>query len=801
MTRLSRGLASVARWLAYGLIFLIPLVAIPSAPEPLEIHKQTVLVVLTLCAFLAWACSMVARRSFSIRAGWIHAVPLLVLGATVASAAASPAPYLSWIGGSSQEYMSALTIFALTVLYYVVVNVLASEREHRVVHALLLSSAAIAGAVGLWSAFHGDTFNTVGTLNALGIYLVAMTAFGCGLTVANRSDHAVLHGGLAGRLERALVVLVSLETVALLAIVNYRVLWILLIAGTSTLLAAAFFRAKEIVMPSGGTPPAAAVDQRRLVLPMLLLVVSAIMVVGLPFSVPLRAPIEVTPSFASGIFIASSVLGGPSALLGSGPGTYAFDYMLLRDAAVNATPMWAKRFDRAASFELTVATSLGIVGSIAWTIFVLAFFLRSAARVIVAKSYKGWATVLVDFSAWLVFVIAAFLYPGNLTLVFFLFVLAALMTSQTEKPAKEIPFATSPRTGTVLTVSIAIASVGVLAIVFVTVGRYVSESALAKAIEISGESGDAKEIVAALDRAVASNRFNDVAERDLAQALVMRVGAEIDGIADVSTISPEKKAYVQALAAAGVDASIRATDLSPREALNWLSQAVVYRALIPLIPDAGNFAVAAGRRAIALEPSNPSDQIELGKTFLALGESLRESTVSTDPAVAADAKQKLSAYLSSAEDAFNAAIALKPDDSSAHYQLSLTYDREGRLSDAITKMESVRKYNPIDVGVAFQLGMLYLRRDAKEDLTLAQKEFERAVELTPSYSNARWFLATIYEKQENVAGAIEQVSKVLEYNPGNEIVGQRLERLVRGEATAEVPSVIDETVPSTIPLP
>ena len=129
MTKLSRGLESAARWLAYALIFFVPLVAIPSAPEPLEIHKQTVLVVLTLGAFLAWACSMVARRELSIRTGWIHAFPLLVLGATIASAAASPAPYLSWIGGSGQEYMSALTIFALTVLYYVVVNALGSERE------------------------------------------------------------------------------------------------------------------------------------------------------------------------------------------------------------------------------------------------------------------------------------------------------------------------------------------------------------------------------------------------------------------------------------------------------------------------------------------------------------------------------------------------------------------------------------------------------------------------------------------------------------------------------------------------
>lgn len=786
MTRLSRGLESISRLLAYALIFSLPLVAIPSALDPLEMHKQTALVVLTLSSFLAWSCAMVARGSFSIRTGWIHLAPAFVLAATIASAAASPAPFLSWVGGSGQEYMSALTVFALAVLYYVVVNVLGTDREHRVVHGLLVLSASIAGAIGLWSAVRGGTLNTIGTLNALGIYLVAMTTFGCGLLVSNRPDHAVLHGGWVGRAEQAVIAIVCAETLVLLAIVNYRTLWILLIAGLMMLLVVAFARARELH------------DLRRLIPPMLFLVFSVLVLLGLPLSLPFRVPVEVTPSHSAGMSIASTVLRGPSAFLGSGPGTYAFDYALLRDASVNATPMWAQRFDRAASFALTVATSLGIAGLCAWGMFLLSFFVRSAVRVVGAGPYRGWATVLVDVSAWMAFAVAAFLYPGNVTFVFFLFVLAALMASQTEKAAKEIPFASFPRAGALLSGFVAVASIGILAIVFVSVGRYVSEAALADAVRISGEDGDAKALVSALDRAVAFNRFNDVAERDLAQALVLRASAEINGVTDVSTVSPERKAYVQALAAAAIDASIRATDLSPREALNWLTQAVVYRAFVPILSDAGDFAVAAGRRAIALEPSNPSDQIELGKTFLALGESLRESTVSTDPALASAAKQKLLSYLSSAESAFNAAIALKPDDSSAHYQLSLTYDREGRLSDAITKMESVRKYNQRDVGVAFQLGLLYLRRDAPGDLALAQKELERAVVLTPSYSNARWFLATIYEKQGNAAGAIEQVSKVLEYNSGNEIVSQRLERLKRGEAAGDVSASIDETGPAPI---
>ena len=96
------------------------------------------------------------------------------------------------------------------------------------------------------------------------------------------------------------------------------------------------------------------------------------------------------------------------------------------------------------------------------------------------------------------------------------------------------------------------------------------------------------------------------------------------------------------------------------------------------------------------------------------------------------------------------------------------------MGDAIAKMEQVAMADPRDVGVAFQLGLLYLRNEENEK---AQNALEWAVELAPSYSNARWFLATVYENQGNIEVAIEQVAKVLELNPGNQTIEQRLNNL------------------------
>lgn len=777
---LSNVLDGLTRGLVYALVFFLPLFLLPAALDPLELNKQTLLVTLTLCAFLSWTVSMVARKKFELRHGWLNVVPLLVLSATAASASASSSPYLSWIGGSSQEYMSVLTVFALTLLFYVVVNRLSGEREQRAVHGLILASAAIAGAVGVFSALRGETFNTVGTLNALAVYLSAITVFGCGLFVASRPDHMLLHAGWTGRLEKLLVFVVAAETLAVLFAINYAILWTVLLVGLAILFGFFFLRAPDIH------------DARRFLLPLALLAACLLSLFGMPSPLVTGVPLEVTPSFSASTDIARQVLDGPAGLFGSGPGTYEFDYALLHAADVNGTSLWAQRFDRGASFVHTLAPGVGIVGLIAWAIFLLSVFGRGSVRVLAAKGYKEWASVLVNLAGWCVFAVAAFLYSGNITTVFFLFMMAALIASQTAGTAVEGSFDRSPKIGYAFTASVVLLSVGILTVLFVGVQRYRSEVAFAQAARLSEQGADTEDVAAALDRAAAYNRFNDAAYRNLAQALVRRTDEEIAALGDAAEVTAETREYVRALSAAAINASVRATDLSPRNVLNWLSRGSVYRAFVPLVSNAGGFAVAAYAEAIAREPISPANQVELGKTYLALAESVRDLTGSDDAEVAAEAQGKLDGYLASAEDAFDRAVELKSDYAPAHYQLAVTYDRQGRLDDAVGKMESVMRYNQNDVGVAFQLGLLYLRRDDDGDLARAQAELERAVELAPAFANARWFLAAIYEQQGDLEAAIEQIEKVLEYNPGNEVVEQRLERLRSGESTGGIPDAIDE---------
>ena len=89
----------------------------------------------------------------------------------------------------------------------------------------------------------------------------------------------------------------------------------------------------------------------------------------------------------------------------------------------------------------------------------------------------------------------------------------------------------------------------------------------------------------------------------------------------------------------------------------------------------------------------------------------------------------------------------------------------------------VRDSNPNDVGVGYQLGLLYYFDD---QINSAQREFERVLLLNSNYSNARYFLGLVYDKKGEKQQAIEQFRKVLELNPENVEVGKIIENLEAG---------------------
>lgn len=783
-------LERVARALVYVLLFLTPVFFLPFTSDVLELNKQTLLVLLTLSASLAWLGAMHVSRTVSFRRGILNVFPFLLLGSTIAAALFSKAPYLSWIGGVNQQYTSVLSILCYVALFYLVANLFDQPTRHGSVYTVFLSSTFLAGLVGLFTLFGvrlpfigTAAFNPVGTLNSLGILLVVGTVLANAWWVAYRAGSAVFQGKSA-LMNRVLTIAISVVALVFLAIVDYWVLWTVLLIGLGAMFAFVMARASDFP------------DVGRLTMPFFLSAFAILFLFWLPSPIRVNVPVEVSPNFsASGRIAVDTVRSSP--FVGTGPGTFSFAYASQRPKELNNTSFWNVRFDRPSSFLLLLPVAFGLIGVVTWLAFLIPLLVQAASHMLRSRGDE-WLQTFIVGTAWITLLAGLAFYSANITLLTAFFALSGLIASQVMPDPVQKKFGQTPRVGLLLSFAFILVAVGAVTVIFISGQRYVADIAFARAVAQDRQKGDLNDIIRLLDQAASVNRFDDVYYRNLSQALVLRVAQELSTIKDVTTLKPEDYKRIQDLTAAAVNASVRATELSPQNALNWQLRGAVYRELIPLrVSQAASYAAASFDRAVALEPTNPMPVTELGRTYLAVAQLAQQMTGSKDEEVKKQAQEAMEKNLALAEQQFNNAITLKADYSPAHYQLAGIYTQQGKLDDAIGKMESVVKYNKNDVGVAFQLGLLYLRRAGKDDASRAQAALEYAVQLSPSYSNARWFLASIYEQQGKADKALEQIQKVSELNPENDLVKSRLERLQKGTVSKTIPAPLEDTPQAT----
>lgn len=785
----SNHLLSATRGLLLLLMFLLPLFFLPVTIEPLEFHKQTLLLVLTFAAALCWLGASLTSRTVTLRAGWVNTLPLALLGAFLVPALFSVAPYLSWVGAQRQEYTSVLTMGAAAVLFYLLANTMRGRSEHRAVHLVLLLSTAIVAVttilevlgVPVASRFAPSlTLNPIGTLTSLAAWLVVMSSFFLAVFVAHQKKDTLLHEGWLQVVEVALMYAVLVGTALVLLLLDDSSLWALMALAVGLLFVFVLFRANDF-------------PRRPLLLvPLAMLILSLAFWFVLPGLSGPSLPLEVTPSAATSQMIAEQTLQAHSSSWGSGPGTYAFDFARFRPAALNQTDFWNVRFDRASSFLLTLVPTIGMFGVTLLGLFVLLLLMQALVQVLRPGGREQWLESFAHLVPWLVLLASATMVAWNMTLVASFGVFSGLLASQIMNRDWTKTWHRAPAAKLVFSFVFVVLSLGFLVGIFVTASRYAAEVAFSRAVMLDRKGGELQEVVSLLDRASTLNAHHDTYYRNLAEALLLRVEAQLSGVNSIDTLTPESTQYVQALIAASVNAAARATELSAHQALNWVSRGMLYRELMPVMGEAGAFAVSSYERAVELEPAHPGHWTALGVVYLAVAEQARPLTASPDAAAAAQATAQLDQSLSRAQAALDRAVELKPNYAPAHYQLAVVYQRQGRMNDAIGKMESVAQYNQLDVGVFFQLGMMYLSRDGAGDRDRAKEALSRAVELEPAYANAHWFLATLYEQEGDLAAAVREVEAVLKLNPDNEIVQSRLERLLVGQISTEVPEAIEE---------
>jgi tetratricopeptide (TPR) repeat protein/O-antigen ligase len=766
----------VLKYSIYILLAIVPILYLSWTADALDFNKQAVLILLSFIALFAWMIKVLVSGKLSLNANRTY---IAVAGFFVASLLAtifSSNKYGSFWGWPGVTSESLLTLIGLALVYFLISNAFNKKQIFNAIIILALSCiAAIAfGTLQLFGLFipfiseKSTSFNTVGLVGSFGVFVAVLLPLMIILEIYSKKWLKIVMGiGLV-------------LTAVCLILINYAVVWGLVLAGCALILLFGMFKKNFF-------------DLRWLGLPIFFLVIALFFLILKPqIPVPAR-PVEVYLNQSTSFDIALNTL-KTSPVVGSGLGTFAYDFAKFKKVEFNQGVLWNVRFDRSGSKVLTLLATTGILGLIAF-LGLMGMILFYAVKFIFDKTFKSdggekdysyivTAGILIAF---VVQIIGYFMYSSNLSLEFVYFVLLATFIGLVAEERKE--YVLNP--SSLLTLSITFASTLIfifgLGLIILDGQRYMADIKYMNGVsEIS--NGDLDKGLNSLEGAVGLNPKADIYLTQLSQAYLSKLGEVIN---DQSLADDNRSQGAQILINNAINAAKMATDANPRNVSNWSVRGYIYQNLIGLVPGADDWALKSYDEAISLEPVSPYYPTQKGIAYMA-----KASVTDKDDSA------KKGEDLNNAKIELDKAVQLKSDYAPARFQIAMVYQAQGKTSQEVQALEDAKTSSPNDVGLLFQIGLVYYQEGSYEK---AKTNLETAVNLSPNYANAMYFLGLTYSKLGQNSKAIEQFKKIAELNPDNEQIKTILSNLNSGkdalagisqETPAQAPV---EEAPSEVP--
>jgi len=732
-------------------IFLIPLFFLPFAQSVLEYPKQLLLLFLVFLSLIGWLGKQFLQGKIILKENRLLYLSLLFIFVFFSlSTIFSTWPGASFWGWplSNTDNLFTLSFFFLFVFLFV--NTF-GEKEIFSALVLLLVSGTIAGIFLLFQLygifilpfdfFQIPAFNTLGNVSQAAIFLAVLLVISLVLTF---------------RIKKPFFWLLLLIFLGLTILIDSDHAWIVLLFGVLTL----------TIFGLATTLP----GKIRTGLVGFLMILLILSIFFLLF--PLRfagfpiLPLEVSPGFLTGVEILRGVYteGMKNLILGSGPGTFIFEYSKHRSPLLNQTLFWGKRFSSGNSEFLDWFTTKGLLGGISLLIF-LGLIIYFSARKLTSRHFleeKWWRVEmrLIFFASAIALVGAGFLSTFSFSLWFlFWFIVAGLLFHHLKEKVVEINSQSRRITFSAITLAIIIFG---LVLLFSQSQKYLADLNYTRGVRLF-QQGALDQAINSIQRATLLNPAVDIYWRDLTQLHLGKVNLLLQ---DQELPVEQRMQLVHENITSGAYAINQAINIAPFNVANWNVRGFFYRNLIG-IEGAAEIALESYQKAAQLEPASPYAYGEIGRVYILMAQNFRANQMF-------EAEQEaLSLAISNLEKS----LRLKPDYGPAHYLLAVAYDQQGRKEEAIARLEAIRNFFPYDIGISSQLGMLYWRK-GKPDL--AQREFEGIINLIPDHSNARYMLGLVFDKKGEREKAKEQFKKVARLNPENQEVIKILENLQKG---------------------
>jgi len=803
---------------------MLPLWFLPLPVSP-EFGREVTFIIGIVAALVLWLLSLLTQgqiRYISSPILWMTGITAAAFGA---STLFSKVPWMSLTFGDiiSEKFST----FLLGILLMITVSSTFRKGHdiRRIVSVLVFATGISALIAFLQMAFgfslfgiistyaRGNDFNVIGTMNGVALFYTTIFLVTLGLLFSGSAAFIpkIRYGFMA----------VSALLLINLTMIHFHTAWIVLLGSLILFFGLMLMYMRKSYAPE---PRQRGLNPRYVILILLIAFSSVMLATKNPFFGPANLPLEVSPSFSSTIDIAKQVLnqGGRVLLLGSGPATFGLDWALYKDTAINQTQFWNIMFSQGFSWMTTLIATTGILGILSFFLFLIVsiiVFLRHLLTFPHEEHTPIGISLLVGFVATL---LIAVLYPASLTFILLFFLLIGLLSTAIAHPeqayvsldaqesasrAEDMPFdendgMSAPIQSDTIQKSrwwnittrvvhfenswIIFAS-SLLAIFFISLGVaavYVEAGTLRAVLTQQNgvalfNKGDTDGAIAAFEQAISFEDKNPSNYIPLIQARIQKIRDLIQKAASGTNVQQE----FQKITSLAIQNAQTAVALNPYNPLMWRLEGSLYELLIPYVPGSESFAFASYRKAMELDPKNPTYDIDLARAGIIATDRL---TLTIQQSTAgANRDQMIAVRTQTLQDILTVlkkAVELKPDLADAHFLATQAALRLGNIQEAISSAEKTKLAAPFDVGVAFQLGLLYYQAG---EIDKSQIEFERAVAMNNNYSNARYFLGLIYDRKNDKTRAIQQFEEIEKFNPDNQEVKAILTNLRAGKSALE----------------
>jgi tetratricopeptide (TPR) repeat protein len=724
----------------YLLTFLLPLFFLPFSFEAFEFNKQYLLFFLVSLGFLSWLAKMVfIDKEIRFKKSPLDIPIIIFFFISVLSGIFSVDWFSSLVGFYGRFSNGLINLLSFVMMYFLITNnvsikSLASDSEDKnqssdinqssLINIFLSSVSVIVltsylSLLGVWgkildllnlaskapSFLQQKIFNfTTGSLEGLSIFLSIIVVLTIGLILIQKEKQKSLFYWI-----------LMIASFGLIMIADFAASWITISASLIVFLV--FVLAKR----------AFSENVNMLLLPIIISVIALVFLFVNINVFNLQLPKEqvLGQNYSWSIGFNSATESIKSGFLGSGIGTWYYDFSKFKPREFNQNILWQYRFDRSESHMSEVLGTTGFLGFVSYLILIGMFLLASWFIFNMKLSSKDFSVQLPLLMSFLAVLIGQFVYYQNTVLAFAFWLILGLSVVNWQKPSSEktISFKNFPELSLVF-------STLMIVLCLLTLGTYFFGARFYLA-DVNFRNSLATDDISKIEKATRLNPYQSQYKTVLSRKYLVNAISEAQKPVEQIDKNILSNNVASAISYAKGNKTVGlkgATELSPNWVATWETLGVIYREIQGLAEGSIDFGISSFEKALSLEPENPVLHTEIGKLYL------------------------------------NREIEKTGEE----------YFNSENVKRAVEELKKAIDCKPDYVEASFLLGALYYNSN---QLDLAITYLEKAANFVPSYSNVRYTLGLAYAKKGDKQKAIAELEAVLQLNPGNQDVQSKLDEL------------------------